>query len=152
MNDFSVTIEEAADTGKAVGAGLTIVSQVSKERTIQFSTAIPRDASRAEINEWVDKFSSVCERQEHRFLLNDIERSVLMDEDQLKLAQEELPAIETRAEAAWISSGKKGKFHLNENEKARQMMLANNAHKLKEDIAKKQIAIRELRDKIAKVD
>jgi hypothetical protein len=149
VNDLAVSIEEALATGNEVGAGVTLVSKIG-DRTLQFSTALPRDASLGHFNALVDKLSSVCERQEAKILLHDIERSILVDEDQMMLAQEEIPEIEVRAEAAWLKAGKKGKFSLNDNEKARQQMLANNLHKLKGDIAKKKIAVTELREKIAK--
>jgi hypothetical protein len=146
---LAVTVEEATD-GASVGAGVTIVSKVG-DRTIQFSTALPRDASLGQYNSLMDKLIEVCERQEAKILLGDVQRSILSDEEQLEQAKEEIPLIEVRAEALWRKDErKKGPFVLSDSDKARQLMLANNIHKLKGTIANKQIAVDELRGKIAK--
>lgn len=138
------------DATKEVGTGIQLQCKLSDSRLLTFNSAIARDASLAEHNQLVEKLSSVCDRQEMKFLLESLESNLVVDRDGLVAAQEAFMAVDVRSETEWRRRGKQGKHKLSDSENAAKMQCGVNIGRFKEEIKKKELAIAELKEKIAK--
>jgi hypothetical protein len=92
----------------------------------------------------------VCDRQEMKFLLESLESNLIVDRDGLVAAQEAFLSVDARCEADWVRRGKHGKPKLSDSERAAKMQCGVNIDRFKEEIKKKELAIAELKEKIAK--
>lgn len=135
---------------KEIGLGITFQSKLSDRRVITFSAPIARDAPLAEFHELIEKMSAVCDRQEMKFLLEDLERNLIVDRDGLKAAEEAFLTIDAKNEADWARRGKKGTPKLSDSETAAKMQCGVNIQRFRAEIKKKEIAIDELREKITR--
>lgn len=136
--------------GKEIGTGIQLQSQLGSKRVLVFNAAISRDAPVGEYHKLVEKLSAVCDRQELRFVLEDLERNLIIDRDGLAAAQEAFLAIDEKNAADWKMRGKNGPPKLSDSERAAKLQCGVNIERFKTEIRKKEVAIEELKGKLAK--
>lgn len=138
------------DATKEVGTGIQLQCKLSDSRLLTFNSAIARDAPAGEYHALVEKLSNVCDRQEWKFTLHSMEKSLLSHRDSLKGAEEGFLAIDVRSEAEWRRRGKSGAPKLTDSERASKMTALTNIDVWKSQIKNLEIAIAEIKEKIAK--
>jgi hypothetical protein len=142
-----VDAEAAASKGDAALA-VTINGPVG-EKTFILQTYVARDAELAELHALADKMTSVFERQQWKAEIPSLELALEADEKGLKAAEENAQIIEERAEAEWKKRKKVGPYQLNDKEVQQKTTYLVNRQAFVDAIAKKKLAIAELKKKIA---
>lgn len=136
--------------GKEIGTGIQLQSQLGSKRVLVFNAAISRDAPVGEYHKLVEKLSAVCDRQELRFTLEDLEKDLVTHEEGLAGAQEAFLTVDENNAKEWQRRGKSGPPKLSDSERAAKMQAATNIEVFKSKIKQRQIAIEEIKGKLAK--
>lgn len=140
--------EEAAD----IAVAITIQSQVNPRRTIVMQTYMERDAPNRAFHELTDKLSTVIDRQEAKYDLVGARDKLVVDKQQVTLAEAQYALIGGKNEAEWKERGRQGPPKLSASERQSKSNLEQTIKGARKQIEKLEKEIVEIEAKIAKVD
>jgi hypothetical protein len=135
---------------KGMAAAITVTAQISQNRSIVVQTYLDRDAPVGEFHLVLDKFGEAIERQEAKAHLIEAEDNLALEEKTRRQMLEDLGSIETRSQANWERSNKRGQWKLTDAEAAQKTTAATNVKRFDEAIAKRKGEIAKLQAVIAK--
>ena len=147
-----VELGNEGDGTKAVGAALTIQSQVTPRKTVIIQTTMARDLPARDFHGMVDKFVAVVDRQELKSDLLTLLLTIETAEWNLKLAEQQYNEIGERAAVEWKRHNKKGELKLSATEDAAKHNCFNNIKQGRENLDRMYRDRKKLEDQIAKVD
>ena len=83
---------------------LSMDHQVSEGRIVRFSTGIPRDVPKAELDALLDKLAAATDRQQAKYELERLEDGLKREEKLYIQQQEDLVRMDAESESRWSAT------------------------------------------------
>jgi hypothetical protein len=145
-------VRSATDEEKAVAIGVTVQVNLAEGRQLILQTALPRDASPADLNGLLDKLGKAADRQETRYRIPGLKAVRASHIKTRKSLEEDFERIEKQAAVEWQRKKKQGDPVLSPQETQHKINAGVNIKRLGEEIKKLDDEIAECEAAVAKDD
>ena len=140
MDDY-VASNIAAGRGSLDDAAPAVVvrvaAQVGQNRSVEMQFGVPLDMTVADLNKYMDKITSVMDRQNNKGLLEVAKASLEAANKQLMTNMEQRSAYELRCQTEFSLSNRRGDFKPTESQRAQLGNFTSTTRNLKETIIPK---------------
>lgn len=131
------TTEQIAEDAAAPAVVVRVGAQVGQNRSVDMQFAVPLDMTVKDLNAYMDKITSVMDRQNNKGLLEVARASLEAAKKQLMTNLEQRATYESKCRVDFITSNRKGDFKATESQRAQLGNFDSTTRNLKENIIPK---------------
>lgn len=126
----------------AAALGMSFDVTIAENRRLVVQTHLPADAEGPAINAMMDKVFKALDRQTHIYTLRALRPKLASLEKTLRQINEDMGRVETRIQAEWAASSRRGELKLSPKEQAEKTNASStrDRYKLEIELVKAEIA------------
>lgn len=137
------------ETDVAQGAGginIQLSLNVTKDRNLVLLTHLPAGAPKEQLDQMLDLLNKSGDRLEAKYTILGLQAQLEKDQSVLANVTKDLDAINSRHQADWIASGKRGEFKLGPKEKQEKLAATHLVERMTQDVARVTKRIAEMQE------
>ena len=131
------TTEQIAEDGAAPAVVVRVAAQVGQNRSVDMQFAVPLDMTVPDLNAYMDKITSVMDRQNNKGLLEVTKLSLEAAKKQLATNGEQRGNFDAKCRTDFVLGNRKGDFKPTEAQRAQYANFDTTSANLRENIIPK---------------